>query len=273
MTLWVLSVALAAAHPDPSHTLAEIDAHLRAEPESTEWWVAKARVLMSVGQQDEARAVLQELCGKKPDDPDAEVAMAALEQREGRMELAEKRCRAVVAKHRHHAEAWRTLAECLERSGDGNGAREAAEKALRFSEDTRPEDFVKVASLCEEGGRFDEAVDWLEEGIHRHGCVMGLHFKASEIERQRGMPVRAVAHMDAVEARYGPTVVTCELKARIYSEAKMWLEAARMWDAALALLDALPVEERRSKLYEISRSRFVNARDDARSRLSGAEGK
>ncbi|WP_367872015.1 tetratricopeptide repeat protein [Luteolibacter sp. Populi] len=242
-----------AAHPDPRHTLEEINSHLAQTPEDQELLRQKAQVYLSTGNPGEAAAIFLALQKLGPDEPanlllDARVALAKDER-----ESSAAKARALVARHARFDRGWKFLAQAEESVGRRDAALAAMLRYLEISAHPEPGEVLTCAGWLQGRGAtgdLETAVAVLDGGLAKAGCLSGLHHKAIEIELGLGHYDSALRRIDALAARFRPSVDLSLKRADILEKAERFKEAADACDSALALMDALPATRKRSDAFQ-----------------------
>jgi predicted Zn-dependent protease len=241
-----------AAHPDPRHTFEEIQSHLAQSPNDPELLRQKAGVYLDVNQPDEAAAVVAILLQLGPEDPENLLVDARITLAKGEKEAAAIKARALVARHAKHERAWRFLATAEEAAGRRPEAIAALRTFLDLSTHPGPSEVLTCAGWLQERGATGDAeaaIAVLDQGLAKIGCLTGLHHKAIEIELGLGRYDPALRRIDALTARFRPSVDLSLRRAEILEKAGRFQEAAAACDAALALLDILPASRKLSDGY------------------------
>lgn len=247
--LLVLLPLVLSGHPDPRHTMGEIEAHLAQSPNDPELLRQKAGVYLDVNQPEEAAKVSALLLQLGPEDPENLLVEARITLAKGEKDSAAAKARAIVAKHPKHELAWRFLATTEELAGHRDEAIAAMRTHLDLSTHPGPGDVLTCAAWLQEGGTasdLDAAIAILDQGLARIGCLTGLHHKAIEIELGLERYDAALRRIDALTARFRPSVDLSLRRAEILERAGRFKEAAAACDDALAMLDILPAVRKQS---------------------------
>lgn len=241
------------AHPDPRHSFEEIEAHLAESPNNQELLRQKAGVYLSINQAEEAAAVAALVLQLGPEDPENLLVDARITLAKGEKEAAAIKARALVARHPQHEAAWRFLGTAEELAGHRSEAIAALRKFLNLSTHPGPSEVLTCAGWLQERGEagdVEEAIAVLDQGLARIGCLTGLHHKAIEIELGLGRYDSALGRIDALTARFRPSVDLSLRRADILEKAGRFKEAAAACDSALALLEMLPSARKKSDAYQ-----------------------
>jgi hypothetical protein len=99
-------------------------------------------------------------------------------------------------------------------------------------------------------GDSEAALEILDRGLARLGCLSGLHYAAIVIELELGHHDSSLRRIDALTARYRPSVDLAMRRTEILEKAGRHREAAESCDSALALLEALPGNRKKNAPYQ-----------------------
>ena len=249
----LLLLALASAHPDPRHTLEQLDEHLAASPDDAAILQQKTDILLSTGNPELAGPVVAKLLSLGPEDPqnlllDARLAIA---NQDSATALA--KANALVATHPKFAAGWDFLAGLHFDAGRRDEAITAKRRFLELEPHPGPSDVMSCAAWLRDRGQTGDAaaaITLLDQGLTRMGCLTGLHNMAIEIELRLGRYDASLRRIDALAARFRPSVDLSLRRADILEQAGRYQEAAAACDSALALLDVLPPSRKKGDLYQ-----------------------
>lgn len=249
--LLLLSLPLR-AHPDPRHTLEQLDEHLAAAPDDPELLRQKAAALLDTRSPDLATEVVAKLLQQDADLPanrllDARVAIAR-----GENPAALAKAEALVAAHPEFAGGWDLLAATRAAAGRQDEAIAAKLRFLELCHQPGPSDVMVGAAWLRDRGRpgdAETAIRVLDQGLARIGCLIGLQEMAIGLELGLQRYDSALRRVDALTARFRPSVALSLRRADILEAAGRFTEAAASCDAALALLDVLPAARKKSPSY------------------------
>ena len=242
-----------AAHPDPRHTLQEIDSHLAQAPEDQELLRQKAQLYLSTGNPTEAAAIFLALQKLGPDEPANLLLDARLALSRDERESAAAKARALVTKHSRFDKGWKFLAQAEESAGRRDAAIAAILRYLEITVYPEPGEVLTAVGWLQgrsAAGDAEAAVAVLDGGLAKTGCLSGLHHKAIEIELGLGRYDSSLRRIDALAARFRPSVDLSLRRADVLEKANRFREAAQACDSALALLDALPATRKRSDAFQ-----------------------
>lgn len=241
-----------AAHPDPSHTLEHLEEHLAETPDDQALLRQKAGLLITTGHPDEARAVVSRLLELGADQPENLLVEARLLRGRKDPGGTVAKARSLVAGHPKFAAGWKFLAESEDAVGRRDEAITAMRRFLDISAKPGPTEVLTCAAWLEERGApgdAEAAVSVLDLGLAKIGCLTGLQHKAIGIELELGRHDSALRRIDALTARFRPSVALSLRRADILEKAGRFQEAVAACDSALALLDALPASRKNRPAY------------------------
>lgn len=241
------------AHPDPSHTLEQLEEHLRETPGDQALLRQKADLLITTAHPKEAAPVVQELIKASPGHEENLLLEARLALAEGKREEAGLKAKSLVSKHPRYAFGWNLLSRIEHEAGNRDAAIEAKRRYLEFSRSPGPTEVMTCATWLRERGKpgdSEAALEILDRGLARLGCLSGLHYAAIVIELELGHHDSSLRRIDALTARYRPSVDLEMRRTEILEKAGRFQEAAVSCDTAIALLDALPGSRKKSAAYK-----------------------
>jgi predicted Zn-dependent protease len=257
------------AHPDPSHTLEELDKHLAETPDNQELLRQKADLYLSTNHPDRARPVVDRLLvldSKQPEN----LLLDARICRSKKDTATRGKAADLVKSHPKFAPGWLLLAQVEDEKGHRNDAIVALREALDLSAKPSPSDVLTCAAWLEKRGDKTGAISVLDQGLAKLGVLTGLHQKAIELEVPLGRYDSALRRIDALTARFRPSVAYSLQRADILESAGRFKEAAASCDSALALLAVMPASRKsgaawRDQFETVSRRKVKNlARAEAK---------
>lgn len=254
------------AHPDASENIQELDKQLVANPLNVSLHVAKASVLRGIEEFGEASKALDVAEKLDPTSPEVALGRAQLLLATGNERGARMMADAIVKAHPRFPNGWEFLASLQQKAGERDGAIDSLRKHLAFAERFHADDFTGCASLLESRGKpgdKEDAVRMLDEGIAKLGCMTGLHIMAANLETSLGRYNAALSHYDVLAARFRPRPEWAVARAEILLQANRPKDAAAAYDAAVAMLDALPADRRVGPEVVKFRDSLVASREDA----------
>jgi predicted Zn-dependent protease len=227
------------AHPDPSHTLEHLEEHLAETPDDRALLRQKADLLLSTGHPALARPVVDRLLVMNKDRPE-DLLLEARTLHAEKDATAPNKATALVTAHPRFVPGWLFLARLEDGQGRCDAAIDAMRRALDLSPKPSPSDVLACAAWLAERGDRTDAVAVIDQGLAKLGVLAGLHQKAIAIEVELGRHDAALRRIDALAARFRPSVELSLQRADILELAGRHAEAAAACDAALALLEASP---------------------------------
>jgi predicted Zn-dependent protease len=230
-------------HPDPSHTLEQLEEHLAQTPDSQELLRQKADLFLSTSHPDLARPVVDRLLAL--DAKHAEnLLLDARVCRAKKDTSTRAKAAALIQAHPIFAPGWLFLAQVEDEKGHRKEAIAAMRQALDLSARPSPTDVLTCASWLEKRGDETGAIAVLDQGLAKLGVLTGLHQKAIELEVPLGHYDSALSRINALIARFRPSVAFSLQRADILERAARFKEAAASCDSALALLDVMPASRK-----------------------------
>jgi predicted Zn-dependent protease len=227
------------AHPDPSHTLEHLEEHLAETPDDPALLRQKADLLLSTGHPALARPVVDRLLAKGKDRPE-DLLLEARTLHAEKNPAAPAKATALVTAHPRFVPGWLFLARLEDGQGHRDAAIDAMRRALDLSPKPSPSDVLACAAWLAERGDRTDAVAVIDQGLAKLGVLAGLHQQAIVLEVELGRPDAALRRLDALAARFRPSVELSLQRADILEMAGRFKEAAAACDTALALLEASP---------------------------------
>ncbi|MEK7950377.1 tetratricopeptide repeat protein [Luteolibacter soli] len=237
------------AHPDPSHTLAELEEHLAKAPDDQEVLRQKAGLFLSTSHPELARPVVARLLTLDPKQPE-NLLLDARTCRTEKDAATSAKAAELVKEHPKFVPGLLFLAEVEEEKGNHDEAIAAMRQALDLSPKPSPGDVLTCAAWLEKRGDKVEAIAVLDQGLAKLGVFTGLHQKAIEMEVPLGHYDSALRRVDAMTARLRPSVAFSLQRADILESAGRFKEAAAACDSALALLDVMPTSRKTTTAWK-----------------------
>jgi len=231
------------AHPDPSHTLGQLEEHLAEKPDDQELLRQKADLLISTHHPELARPVVDRLLALDAARPE-NLLLDARICRAGKDPATHAKAVDLAKAHPGFAPGWIFLAWVEDERGHREEAVAAMRKALDLSDRPSPSDVLTCATWMEESGDKPGAIAVLDQGLAKLGVLTGLHQKAIDIEIPMGRHDSALRRVDALSARFRPSVAYSLQRAGILESAGRFKEAAESCDSALALLEIMPASRK-----------------------------
>lgn len=245
--------ALLSAHPDPSHTLEQLEEHLLEAPDDAALLRQKADLLISTGHPELAQAAVGKLMSLAGEDPENLLLDARLAHAQADAKAALAKTNLLVATHPKFAGGWNFLARLENESGKRDEAIAAKRCYLELAKKPGPTDVLTCAGWLRERGQegdAEAAIEVIDQGLAKLGCLTGLHYAAMEIELGLGLYDSALKRIDAITARYRPSIELALRRAEILEKASRFGEAAESCDSALALMEALPASRKKNAAYQ-----------------------
>jgi predicted Zn-dependent protease len=264
ITLLALILPLA-AHPDPSHTLEHLNEHLAEKPDDLALLAQKAQLFLNTDHPKQARPVVEKLLKLHPTKDLVLLLEARLLLDEKKSAAAKEKATALTIAHPDFAPGWKFLSRVAEQSGDREAAITAMRRSLTLDPKPSPTDVMTCAAWLRDRakpGDAEAAISLLDQGLAKLGVLTGLHFEAIQLETTLGRHDAALRRIDALTTRFRPSVDLSLRRATILEKAGRHQEAAAACDSALALLDLLPANSKKSPDYK-SRVQETTRRKEA----------
>lgn len=235
------------AHPSPSHTLDEINAHLEDTPNDPALLRDKAETLIAMDRLNEATEISSQLLRAAPADPDNLYLAAKLTLLRGDSAQALARTGDLTRIAPGFAQGWNLHADLLYQAGRRDEAIAAKQKYLEISETQDAAEYITCADWLHERGKPGDAqaaIVLLDQGTARIGVLMGMEQSAIEIDLSLRQWDSALRRLDILTARFRPSSDLSVQRAEILTQAGRFQEAASAYDAAIAILQASPSANR-----------------------------
>lgn len=252
LLIFLLPILPLSAHPDPSHTLEQLEEHLAVTPDDSVVLRQKATLLLSTEHPDLARPIVDHLLTLHDGQPE-DLLLDARTRHAENDGSAPAKASALVAACPEFAPGWSFLARIEEEQGHRGPAIAALRRTLDLSPHPSPTDVLTCAAWLEERGDYPAAIAILDQGLARIGVLAGFHQKAIALEIKLGRFDAALHRIDLLAARFRPSVELSSQRAAIFEKAGRYPEAAASYDSALALLNAMPASRKSDDSY---RGRF-----------------
>lgn len=245
--LGLFLIAVAAGHPDPRHSLEELDSHLAADPCNADLHLAKANIYRGLKLFPEANASVEAAAKLTPQDPRIDFERAHIDLVAGKLPAARSRLETLTRTQPSYAEPWQLLGFMQRDAGETDAGIASSRKYLELALHSAPDDFTELAArLSRRGGPGDreEAVTLLDRAASRFGGLMGIQLMAADLEVEMGRIDPALKRLDALAVRFRPRPEWSIRRGEILLQARRPGEAASAYDGAIALLDTLPPAKR-----------------------------
>lgn len=239
--IFLFSALPAAAHPDPAHSLAELDKHLAETPDDAMLHLRRAELLLRRNHPDTARPSVVRALALSPDDPEIVLISVRLAHAEGNLPDALAQAEEATRRFPEFPLAWKWLARLRKESGDGNAAIAAKLRHVSFKDAVDPGDFLTAAAWVRERNQEGDsllALSTLDQAVAVFGPIVALQQAAIPLEISLSRHEQALARVAALVKKYGPSASSSLLRADIHEAAGRHAEAAAACDSAIAMLDA-----------------------------------
>ncbi|MBK1882284.1 tetratricopeptide repeat protein [Luteolibacter pohnpeiensis] len=256
---FALSALPLLAHPSPEHKLKEIEQHLVDHPNDPELLRLQANLLIE-RRPKKAVKIVKQLMKADPNNRENRLLQARLDAVTGKPDQARKELAGLLEADPGLDQAWGLLSQLQESAGMRDDAITSAIAAIEHSPSPSPSRILTCAGWLQERGKTgdaDTAIRLIDRGLARLGCLAGLHEMAITIEIDTGKYDSALRRVDAMEARYRPTVALSLRRAEILEKAQRYGEAANACDAAVAIMDLAPPSRKKSEDFQQQRAALL----------------
>jgi predicted Zn-dependent protease len=240
LPLACIGVLHAYAHPDPAHTLAELDRHLPDTPDDATLHLRRAELLLRRNHLKTARPSVVRALSLSPENQEILLLSVRLAHAEGNMQEALARAEDATRRFPRFPSAWRWIAQLRKENGEENAAIDAKLRHLSFKDAVDPGDFLTAAAWVRERNQEGDtlkALSILDQAVVAFGPIVSLQKAAISIEITLSRHEHALTRVTNMVKKYGPSASLSVLRADIYEAAGRNLEAAAACDSAVALLD------------------------------------
>jgi|GEM_PF-3795023 len=231
----------ATGHPDPAHSLAELDRHLAEAPDDAILHLRRAELLLRRNHPDTARPSVERALVLSPENPEIALLPVRLAHAEGHLPQALAKAQEATRRFPGFPPAWKWLARLRKESGDGNEAISAKLRHVSFKNAVDPGDFLTAAAWIRERNHDGDsflALSSLDQAVGVFGPIVALQQAAIPLEISLSRHEQALVRVAALVKKYGPSSSSSLLRADIYEAAGRHAEAAAACDSAIAMLDA-----------------------------------
>jgi tetratricopeptide (TPR) repeat protein len=155
-----------------------------------------------------------------------------------------------LAKYPNHAAGLIARGRTKRRLGDTVGALGDYDHAIAAAHAPEPDYYLERAEICASlgGAQIDEAIRGLDEGLARLGQPVSLVLVAIELEVAARRYDAALQRIDAICSRTPRKELWLARRGEVLEKAGRAVEARTAYQAALAAIDELPEQRRRTKM-------------------------
>ncbi len=242
--LLALTPAELLAHPEIEEQIARLTLALEKEPKNANLWLRRSDLQRQHRQFDLAFADLAQVARLKPGWPALYLARARTFFDAQRPQDALDAAEEFLKLEPTHAEGLLLRARCWTKLGQMNKATAGYTEALRRFAEPPPDLFLEHARLQAALGRFDEALQGLDEAILKLGPAPALEFATIEYEQQRGDFQAALRRATALVSRAEIKEPALALKAELLEQTGHLAEAREAFQRVLAGIVAYPANRR-----------------------------
>jgi tetratricopeptide (TPR) repeat protein len=216
-----------------------------------------AKIAAADGQYDEAIEHIDKVLAKTPGDPVLLYERAMMHIDAGRIDVAEKELRAVVARSADFYDAQRVLGRILlDRAGNDRAKVEEALGHLQAAFKLDPDDLsigVTVASILSQTNRLPEAEKLLREMVERAPDNRALNFNYSTVLTKLGRGNESRPYLERALVAEPTFIPAIQQLVEIYQQENEWLRAAEILQP-LVDEDPLNLEVQRQQAYYFLRA-------------------
>ncbi len=243
-----LSGAALSAHPSNEHKAEELEQHIKEEPGNPDLRVLYAAQLRKMERYDEAERQLLAVEAISKEHPGAALERARIAYyRNSDTLVARSMADQLVKSHPRYAPGWDFLGQLQRKAGQTDGAIDSFRRYIALTDEYRVGDFTDLATLLSDRsgtGDKDEAIQVIDQGITKVGELAGMHLMAANIEVSLERYEAAARRFDKLAAKYRPKPDWSRRKGEVLMKAGRYREAASAFDAAIAMIEAMPASRR-----------------------------
>ncbi len=248
----ILLMASLLAHPDPSHTLQQLEEHLKESPNDASLLKQKAELFLNTGHPDQARPIVEQLLSRHPDQPQFLLLDVQLYLCQKKHTIALAKAQALTSAHPTFSSGWKYLGIIAAECGEMDSAINAMRRHIADEPKPSPTDVLTCAAWMRDRAEPEDAaaaISLLDQGLAKLGMLSGLQYEAIKLEVQLTRYDSALRRIDALAARFHPSVDLSLRRADVLEKAGRHQEAAAACDSALALLALLPAKSKKNPDY------------------------
>src|SRR5258706_1859275 len=265
----VLMAITASGHPEYSIQVEEITTRIEQEPINAHLYLHRADLHRQAHRFDLALADVATAARLKRDWPLVSLVRGEIQFDAGHPEDALKSVEQFLRSETNHAPALLLRAHCHRQLGLPELAVADYDAGLQIFAQPNPDWFIERARLEAALGRFDKAIEGLEEGMNRLGVVPGLQLAAIELERQTGRFDAALRRINKMAKGGSNTPAEWLLKAEVLEQAGRLTSAREAFQNVVAP-SAGPGVHRDTELTQALRQKAREGLERVQQRLSSS---
>jgi tetratricopeptide (TPR) repeat protein len=244
-----VAVPSANAHGDFHEQIVLLDGEIAQTPAKAELWLRRGELHHLHGDFDLARADYDKAASLDPALATVHLARGQLFLQTGAFNQAKDALDHFLAKYPNHAAGL--IARPHETSARRYGrALGDYDHAIAAAHEPEPDYYLERAEICASQGseQIDEAIRGLDEGLARLGHPVSLVLVAIELEVAARRYDAALQRIDAMCSRTPRKELWLARRGEVLEKAGRAAEARAAYQAALAAIDELPEQRRRTKM-------------------------
>ena len=254
----------ASGHGDFHDQILTINAQIAQTPANAELWLRRGELHHAHGDWEAARADYDKVTQLDPRLAVVDLARGRLFLQTGALTAAEEALDRFIAAHPQSAAGLVTRARVKRRLGAIEEAVADYDQAITFATQPEPDYYLERAELIASRGAegIDRAIRGLDEGLARLGEPVTLALAAIELEVGAARYDAAIERIDVICSRTPRKELWLVRRGEVLEKAGRGAEARAAYRAAVAAIDALPEQRRRTKMMVDLRSRLTEKTSD-----------
>jgi tetratricopeptide (TPR) repeat protein len=251
-------------HGDFHEQIVALDAQIVESPAKAELWLRRGELHHAHGDWDAARADYDKVVALDPALAVVHLARGRLFLQTGALKEAQAELDKFLAAHPQSADGLVARARVQRRLGAWDGAVADYDQAIAAARDPEPDYYLERAELIAARGpeQIDRAIRGLDEGLARLGQPVTLALSAIELEVAAGRYDAALQRIDAICDRTPRKELWLARRGEVLEKAGRAADARAAYRAAVAAIDTLPEQRRRTKMISDLRARLAEKTAD-----------
>jgi tetratricopeptide (TPR) repeat protein len=246
----LLLLSLLGAHEDLELQISRITKQIEQEPARAILYFRRAELHRLHEDWPAAREDLARAAARDPELAAVDLALGRVCNLSGDFEAARSALDRFVARRPDHAEARIERARARARLGDRTGAVEDYTAALSRMEEPWAQNYLERSEVLRAGGKLDDAIRGLEEGVRKIGPALPLMLALLDLELETGRMDAALKRLETIAAAAERKDLWLVRRGEILRQAGRDAEARKAFQAAVASIDALPVSRRKTRFTQ-----------------------